>query len=357
VRFVIRADASVLIGTGHVMRCLTLALALREKGHNVFFICRQHPGNIIHRLEANGFQVYELPCSLNDLAFLSGLSHAEWLGATQERDTELCIPIISQIKPDWLIVDHYAIDHVWHEKLRPFANRIMVIDDLADRRHDCDLLLDQNYGKQTYQYHGLVNNNTKLLIGTHFALLRPEFLQWRERSLRKRQHPEIKRLLITMGGIDADNLTCKTLTSLQQSSFSSQINIDVVMGSSAPWLEAVELQAKIMTTQVDVKVDVDNMAELMANADLAIGAAGSTSWERCCLGLPSITVVLADNQKVIAAALTDEGAALCIDSNEVESLNSYLDSITAEKLTRMSQSGSKIVDGLGVMRTVDYLTS
>jgi UDP-2,4-diacetamido-2,4,6-trideoxy-beta-L-altropyranose hydrolase len=354
---IFRVDASIQIGTGHVMRCLTLADALKKKGGSCYFICREHSGNLIAAIKERSYEVYSLPlheklenneqCNSNN-----NLDHATWLGTTQEVDADLSIPIVRLLKPDWMIVDHYAIDRHWEKKLKPYCNHIMVIDDLADRYHDCDLLLDQTFGREAEAYVSLVAGQSQLLCGVQFALLRPEFEQWRDYSLNRRIDGKIEHLLISLGGVDKDNITNKILKSLINSPLPENAHITVVMGSTAPWVLDVKEQAEIMPWKTDVKVGINNMAELMANSDLSIGAAGATSWERCCLGLPTIMVVLADNQKLIASKLKGAGATLFLEKECINSqiLHSYIGDLvnSSHKLIKLGNFSANIVNGMGV---------
>ena len=328
-KFVFRTDASLQIGAGHVMRCLTLAEALTKQGAVVEFICRAHEGNLLERIEQQGFNTHELPkitkpVDFNQVAQAKGVPQpqnmipsedegtlekekfygAQWLGSTQLQDAEQCKPILEAIKPDWLIVDHYAIDQTWQILLKDSYKKLMVIDDLANRKHQCEILLDQTYGRKPEDYTTLVPKDCKMLLGSQYALLRPEFSEWREYSLKRRANPEIKKLLITMGGVDPDNLTGQVLQALKACNLSKDIHIIVVMGATAPHIETIKIQAEGMPYKTEVKANVSNMAAIMADADVAIGAAGATTWERCCLGLPSIQIVLANNQIKIAEELS-----------------------------------------------------
>lgn len=361
-KIAIRVDASLQIGTGHVMRCLTLADALRDKGVEVIFISREHTGNINQLIEQKNFDIYKLPISsrkekIADVVSSPKLPHAEWLGASQHQDALECEPLLQDFKPDWLVVDHYAIDCYWQRMLKPHYQKLMAIDDLADRHHDCDLLLDQTYGRNAIDYKSLVPVRTKLLLGAGYALLRPEFAEWRDFSLKRRVNPELKSLLITMGGVDADNVTGRVLTVLRDCILPNDLKITVVMGGSAPWLEQVKHLAVQMPNPAEVKVNVTNMAEIMAHSDLAIGAAGSTSWERCCLVLPSLMVVLAENQQTIAKGLQDQGAASLFKIDCIKTLQSSVLSMTQNKLQLMSEASRQIVDGLGVQRTLENMLS
>ena len=360
-KIVFRCDASIQIGSGHVMRCLTLADELSRQGAESFFICRQHDGSLIEILQQRGYQVYTLPLEHGsgiESESKATLAHADWLASTQHRDAELSISIVKAIQPDWLIVDHYALDESWEKRLKPYCKKLMVIDDLADRKHDCDVLLDQNFGRDPQDYAAYVNEDCELLCGSNYALLRPEFAEWRSYSLERRQHNKLASILINLGGVDKDNITTKILKGLQTKSLPDHCSMNIVMGSTSPWIEAVKQQAAIMQWRTVVKVGVNNMAEIMANSNLAIGAAGSTSWERCCLGLPTIMLVLADNQQVIASALEAVGAALIFDITMLEAeplaFAQGIESV-APKMREMSKTASKVTDGLGASRLSRFL--
>ncbi|MEC5210522.1 UDP-2,4-diacetamido-2,4,6-trideoxy-beta-L-altropyranose hydrolase [Psychrobacter sp. PL15] len=358
-KVVFRCDASLQIGTGHVMRCLTLADALTEQGAECHFICREHTGQLLDMIQQRGHQTYSLPVE-SGLQLQNGeraeLAHADWLGSTQQKDAELCGNLLQVLQTDWLIVDHYALDEHWEKLLRPYCKKLMVIDDLADRHHNCDILLDQTFGRDPQNYVQWVPRNCKLLCGANYALLRPEFSQWREYSIKRREKGQLEHLLINLGGVDKDNVTTQILKGLQNSALPDYCKITVVMGSKAPWVDVVQQQAALMRWPTEVKKGVSNMAELMANSDLAIGAAGSTSWERCCLGLPTIMLVLADNQQQLAINLQQANAVytvnlgLAFDSSVLNAIENFILSPLA--LKEMSQASSDILDGLGTSLTI-----
>lgn len=354
-KVVIRTDASLKIGSGHVMRCLTLGKALQKQGAEVSFICREHEGNLNGIIEKSGFSVFALPTSDEAIPEESNtLFHSQWLGVSQKQDANQCQRILEDVKPEWLIVDHYALDKTWQEKLRPFFQKLMVIDDLGDRKHICDVLLDQNYGSSAEKYKGLVPEYCQLLLGTDFSLLRPEFAEWREHSLQRRQSPKLQTLLITMGGVDADNYTGQILQILARSKLPNELKqIIVIMGASAPHLEQVQQLSQNLSVDAVVKTNVSNMAEIMANADLAIGAAGATTWERCCLGLPTIQVVVAENQRAVAQFLARERVVKIL-SNIVDDIPSSL-FVPTKELKSLSEMSRKVTDGLGVKKVVKML--
>jgi len=306
----IRTDSSLEIGTGHVMRCLTLAEYLHDQGVEVVFICRKLPGCIVDFIEAKGLRV----CLLlqRDAGPIDEPHHSEhekWLVVGKETDAADTGRILAAGErfPDWLVVDHYALDSQWERSMRPYVGHIMVIDDLADRSHDCDLLLDQNfYENARDRYRNLVPSHCRMLLGPEYGLLRPEFNELRQRMTER--DGTVSRILVFFGGSDVTNETAKALeavSALQR----PDIAVDVVIGSSNPHKAQIESAAHRLAN-VRLHYQTQNMAELMAQADLAIGAGGTTTWERCCLGLPTLAIVVAENQREMTEAADGQGAVL-----------------------------------------------
>lgn len=193
-KVVFRADASIEIGTGHVMRCLTLADALRARGASCYFICKLHEGNLIKLIESKGYVVYSLALvNLKDerTTYQKSIPHFEWLGGSQSQDAKLCEPVLKSLKPNWLIVDHYALSSEWENLLQPYFDKLFVIDDLADRSHNCDLLLDQTFGRSSEDYHSLTPPNCNVMCGPGYALLRAEFSFLRPYSLSRRDRKSV----------------------------------------------------------------------------------------------------------------------------------------------------------------------
>jgi len=354
-----RTDSSLQIGSGHIMRCLTLADELRQRGAEVTFVCREYPGNMIGLIETKGYPVVRLAQAEAEYAAApDDLTHAAWLGVPWQQDASDTITAVRDARPQWLIIDHYALDHRWEELLRPHVGKIMVIDDLADRAHDCELLLDQNFGRTADAYGSLVPEGCNLLLGAQYALLRPEFAVLREYSLNRRKNPSFNQLLVTMGGVDKDNVTGDILNALKDCELPDNCRIKVVMGPTAPWLDSVSQQAKCLPWDVEVKINVADMARIMAESDLAIGAAGGTSWERCCLGLPTIMLVIARNQEIAARQLEQVGAAILLDRDwQPCQLRSILQTVFLSPSTiyKMVVSASKIADGKGASSVLKFL--
>lgn len=367
--FVFRVDASIDIGTGHVMRCLTLADALRMQGGECHFICREQPGHLIEHIRGKAYTTHVLSNGpRTGTSFPEAYStedrrqplHAAWLGARQEQDASDCAVILRSLnKPEWLIVDHYAIDSKWESALKVRCHHLMVIDDLADRSHNCDLLLDQTFGRNPADYAAWVPDECTLLCGSQYALLRPEFSALRPYSLHRRERPQLKQLLVAMGGVDKGNATGQILNALKSSALPADCCITVVLGATAPWLAEVLQIADQMPWQTTVRTGVGNMAQLMADSDLAIGGAGATSWERCCLGLPSILLVLAANQQAVADSLEREGAVRVLsDAGAISTLlPPQLDNLLAssDQRAKMSRVAAGVTDGCGSSIVLKHL--
>lgn len=300
---VFRVDASTQIGSGHVMRCLTLAQKLKkEKQADVYFVMRLLEGNLINLVKDKGFTVLTLPETPvnNDLR-----GYAKWLTVSQNQDADDMKAVISEfLDIDLLVVDSYAIDYIWENKLRPYVKQIMVIDDLANRKHNCDILLDQNfYLNKEERYKRLVPENCKLYLGPKFALLRDEFYKVKA-NLHKRDG-NIKNILVFFGGSDLTNETEKAIKAIELLN-NPDITVNVVVGVSNKNKEKLK-KFCVQNPQFKFYYQVDNMAELMNEADLAIGAGGTTIWERYFMELPSIVISVADNQTKICEDCAAEG--------------------------------------------------
>ncbi|EKD71159.1 MAG: GCN5-related N-acetyltransferase [uncultured bacterium] len=360
-KVVFRVDSSHSIGTGHVMRCMVLADALREKGYSVFFLCRDLPGNHIFALKDKNFCVITLPFNSQEQEALKVLpEHQQWLGTTIQKDCEVTLFQLSLLgNIDWLVIDHYALDNTWETACKAFAKKIMVIDDLADRQHICNLLLDQNYySNPEKRYNTRLPHDCKTLIGPQFALLRSEF-----EEIRKKIFPydgKVKRLMVSLGGCDPDNVTRKVLEGIAGSNC-YDLEVDVVLGATSQ--HKVDIQKWCnQRKNYHFHSPSHNMAELIKNADLAIGAGGISTWERCCLGLPSLVVSIANNQdKLISEACSANAIDYLgnIHDLDVPTIARKLNELVnnPQKLQFMRQIGMSLVDGLGTKRVVNTILS
>lgn len=367
-RVVFRADASLDIGTGHVMRCATLAQALAQAGHECSFISRDLPGNLIARTRALGFATHALPPPTTALFHpdADGPPHAAWAGVPQAVDAAQSAAVLAA-GCDWLVLDHYAFDARWTRAARPAGARVLVLDDLADRVHDCDLLLDQNLGHGSADYDSLVPPQSERLIGPAYALLRPQFAQARAGALaaRKSRQKEINHLLIAMGGIDAQNVTSALIRMLSLAPPSDLKHVTVVMGAQAPGLEDVRIALKSFHTPYDLCIDSQEIAFLMSRADLAIGGAGVTALERCCLGLPSLIIIMAENQHRAARVMESAGVArtLADISNQTQAgaqsidLQNALSALRPSVMSEMQSACAAVTDGGGTNRVSKAMSS
>lgn len=358
-----RTDASRQIGTGHVMRCLTLADALRARGTQCEFICRAHPGNLISTVRARGFGVTELAPMAADTSPASethvfDLAHAAWLECDWTQDAEQTREAVQTITPDLLVIDHYAIDSRWEAVLRPHARRMMVIDDLADRSHLCDYLLDQNWfgNDMSRRYQGLVPEHCVAMLGPGYALLKPEYATLRD--LMPPRDGEVRRVLVFMGGSDPTNETGKVMDALAQRGLEHLV-VDVVLGVNHPFPESVASKAEARLA-THLHRGLPSLAGWMARADLMISGGGSTSWERMCLGLPAIVISIADNQMTTNKAMMEAGYIDFLgDRSEVDAqtIAAAVRRCLEEppRLQRMSRKSLELVPGSGVARVCDMV--
>jgi UDP-2,4-diacetamido-2,4,6-trideoxy-beta-L-altropyranose hydrolase len=345
-RFVFRVDSSRAMGYGHVMRCLTIAGELARRAAEVTFVCRELPGNAITRIVGEGHRVERLPAP-------GKASSMSWFQVEPEIDSEQTRSVLARLNPDWLVVDHYGIDAGWERAQRSDVGRILVIDDLADRVHDCDVLLDQNYfGDLTARrYDAWIPAGARRLLGPRYALLRPEYLRLRRSQPDLVQSPARAKRVLVFFGTDATDETGKVLRALNTPAL-EHLEVDVVLGPSHPAVEDVDaLVAARPSTRLFM--EPPSLAELMAKADLAIGAGGTTTSERLCLRLPSIVITVAGNQEQPTAQLAKEGFVIAggvAPISSVERLATLIaDSLNLPKLART------LVDGYGTLRVAAAL--
>ena len=371
----VRCDASLIIGSGHVMRCHALALALKNRGVEVVFFCRHQPGDLISML-AQSFKVLRLerprdsspqPRPFDDC--LGGRAlYRSWLGSSEEEDAAAFLGAFISAglrTPDWVIVDHYGLGATWQQcvqtsllQLHARVPSVLVLDDLVDRHHYANVLIDANRvdAQHLNPYSHLVPTSCITLLGPAYALLDPLYS-----SLQPLLPVRVNlcRILVFFGGTDVSNYCALALQALSHPRL-LHIAVDVVIGHAAPHRSALEKSASIRPN-TNLHVGLPSLVGLMARADLAVGAAGTASWERACLGLPTILVPMAHNQQYGARALQAAGVARCLsirDSSDlVEDLQlALLDLLDApDALQQMSEACKQLGDGRGVARAVTAL--
>ncbi len=361
-RVVFRVDASTEMGMGHLVRCLSLARSFGNDGASAFFLLRSRAAGLARLIEGKGHAVRLLPDPdrFPDTAALSGTAHAHWLPTSWQQDAEQTLEWIDRIGAiDWLIVDHYALDASWERLQRQRVPRILAIDDIADRDHDCDILLDQNLAvEMERRYHGRLPARCRTLLGPSYALLRPEFAE--QRKLVTGRNGEVGRIFVCYGGADPGNETAKALSAIKSLSLPS-LAVDVAIGFSNPHVDSITSLCREMP-RAELYRGADNMAELMRRADLAIGAGGVMSWERCCLALPTITVGIADNQTSALTALASSGVVTYLGSAPAVTVDQLAGAIRAmlddpAKTLAMGEAARALVDGLGTSRVREAMRS
>lgn len=348
---VIRTDSSVYIGLGHVMRCAVLARELKINGHNVKFVTRLQDGDSIDYLRREGFYVYELPQAKQSLIPQSSSDYKAWLQVPVELDACQFVSMVGST--DLVIVDHYALGIEWQAEVKHrLACKIVIIDDLV-RKHEADLIIDQTLMRTPDEYK-VINTSSEILTGCDYALINPRFLAKRERAIENNNFPAEPKILLSMGGVDKDNVTLQVLKVLKSQS-EGKVKVTVLLGCKSPSYESVKAFCAINNDWVKHIDFVDDMADIMLAHSIAIGAPGTTSWERACLGIPNIIIPLADNQLTIACNLVKVHASILV---EKENLNSDLVrayKALIENWAEFRQANLSLCDGLGVRRVVRSL--
>ncbi len=362
----IRVDASTRMGTGHVMRCLTLATKLKEHGANVIFLSKKHQGNLNQLITQKGFELFELSAPIQNIE--NETDEKLWLGCNFQDDANECLQAFKSLTIVLLIVDHYSLDAHWQRliKAKLSLTKIMVIDDLANRSHDCDFLLDQTLGRKKSDYEKLVPNYCQLLLGADFIMLRDEFLQNRATAKNTRNSrikaSGIENILITMGGTDPDNIAEKLLNWLikfqHDSQTSNKIQVTLVANQASAFIKNLE-EISANHDWITIVINPESMAKLMLATDIAIGSSGATAWERCCLGLPSLSIISAENQKFVSENLTRAGAIINLSHFSKLTYTKFSESLT--RITsiityqQMVEQSFACCDGLGLTKVADVL--
>ena len=343
-KVVFRVDASVEVGFGHLSRCINLAEVLRSRGNEVSFVCRDEQVKSFQALEDRLFATVLLPM----------LAVGE--PVNQQEDAQQTIQALRGERPEWLIVDSYTLDKNWERLLRPHVAKIVVIEDLSGREHDCDLLLDQNYSERSAaSFEKFVPNTCELLLGPRFALIGEQFQ--RLRMLKSKPTPELKRIFVFCGGSDPQNLTQQVIDEISCSELSN-VAVDVVVGAQNKTFDreaALKLNANI-----EVHDASGEFARIMSIADLAIGAGGTTSWERMCLGVPSIVVSIAENQISACEKLGRDGLVNCLGAQSSLKPGAIRNAVIDAKTKFVSlfdqiERGQILVDGRGCERVAEVI--
>lgn len=346
-----RVDASESIGLGHMMRCLTLADELKKNGYHILFLCKEITKKLSEKIRFKGYDISFLESDFIDKVNVTkGFQSIQF---DQDIDGKKSLKALWGQEWDLLVVDHYGLDCRWEKEVRPVARCLMVIDDLANRKHECDILLDQSAQRKVQEYRQLVPSNCLILTGSNYALLRSEFQNLRRQYLNRqlKKEPSLKKILISLGGGDQTNHIVAILNGLSQSVSSLTCSVIVIVGESN--MDKIKSSTQGLDISVDLRQFSDDMASLLLESDLVIGAAGTSAWERCCLGVPSIVLVLASNQLDNAKALLDRKAAIIIPSlNQIEEkLTKVIEELIQfpDQLKKLAHAASQLVDGKGVV--------
>ncbi|WLH37200.1 UDP-2,4-diacetamido-2,4,6-trideoxy-beta-L-altropyranose hydrolase [Pseudomonas sp. FP2196] len=347
-RVLIRADASPTIGSGHIARCLTLARVLRKQGSHVAFACRRLPGHRLDALQAEGFETFALPERYAEEDPQQAIeSMLPWQADIEALDVSLD----GHEGFDWIIADHYGLDHHWQTAARRWASRIAAVDDLATRRYSVDLLLNQNLSGLSENYAPLLPDGCRTLLGPRFAMLREEFI-----CPAIEVKSKARRVLVNFGGFDAAMQTHHAMLALADF---PELEVDFVAGADNPaW---AQMQA-LAETRPNWRLHsfVSDFHQRMTEADLFIGAGGGTSWERAALGLPTICIAVSNNQQANGEVMAAAGAHVFMGAREqvsVEQLRQAIGLVVNNVYLRQSlaERSRQLVDGRGALRVAAAL--
>lgn len=340
-KLVIRADASIKTGTGHAMRCLALAQSWNNQGGETIFLMVGDSYNLKTRFQSEGIQVVYLPVEVGG-----------------DEDAQQTADIAKKVVASWVVVDGYCFDFKYQKSLKNYGLNVLFVDDYGHTNYYyADLILNQNISANQDLY---VNREsyTKLLLGTKYTLLRKEF--WQRQNWQRLFNSITSKILVTLGGSDPDNVTLKVIQALLL--VSNNLEVIVVVGGSNPHYEELLSVVTKSNSVISLQQNVNNMPELMAWADLAIAAGGSTNWELAFMGLPSIVITIADNQKAIAAELDRQGVIINLGWHQdvtVEQIGFVLRELISDRPKRetMSKKGRELVDGNGAKRVISKINS
>ena len=355
-RVAFRADASLQIGAGHVVRCKTLADELHNRGAEVRFVCSGLSGNLVRLLEEAGYQAIILRSGLEspDDALAGSAVGAK----AQSVDAMQTIHELAQFEVDWLVVDHYQLDAEWESLLRPHARHLLVIDDLADRKHDCDALVDPTYGETAERYEGLVSTDTNCMCGSQYALLRPQFLAHRPTCAKSIPQMQEMRLHVFFGSTDLANHT-RRFSDLLLRDFAG-LQISAVVGRDYGFQDQLRALSEAHRGRFSWQSDVRDMAASMAACHVAFGAPGGATWERAALGLPAVYLTVSSSQEKILERLDANGLCSYLGAADQITDDAFLEGMRAfltdaKSLEDMGARGLQAIDAKGVQRIADLM--
>jgi len=352
-----RVDASnINIGTGHLYRCLNLAKELKELSYSIVFVLRALPGNYGEMITRSGFQLIELPFKTIN-KYVTSDNKESWLGSSWKLDAEQTVNIVNTSNVDCVVVDHYSLDHNWHKLVLETGVKLVVIDDLANRYLDCNLLIDQSYLREDADYFKFTNTKTIKLLGSSYAILAADFYLKRGLAIVKKNSflKSVNNILISFGGVDPNNYSQFVLEILN--TYETSLNIEIIVGKGYKYLNELKRFSPSNQHNISIFQDIDSnqISNMMIEADLAFGSPGTSTWERCCLELPTVFVVNATNSDRIEAFVKDTSDNYLVNIlNSKEKITKSIVQILKQKKNINRVFFNKI-DGLGGRRVASKI--
>ncbi|MBE20306.1 MAG: UDP-2,4-diacetamido-2,4,6-trideoxy-beta-L-altropyranose hydrolase [Gammaproteobacteria bacterium] len=340
-KVVFRVDSSLKIGAGHLMRCFALAEEFKNRGFQTCFISENNLPNLQELLASNGHSVIDI-------------SHSNQKKLNTEEDANRTIDYLIDLSAEILILDHYELGNEWQESVKSRLSRLVVIDDIPGRKLVCDILLDQNLGREKDHYLPFLQDKTKLLMGSRFVLARKQFKENRGKALIKRKEFNgLNTILLSLGGSETIKNYIKIIETISEIKTNNSLELRIALGFNGKEIKRNTFD-NIQNLKIKFLEDPLKLHESIIDSDLCIGYAGSSSWERCILGLPSLVKAISDNQLFIAKNLERYGAAdIWHEHGDLKKLIKMLNNKV--KWLERSKAASKICDGEGVRRVADAI--
>jgi UDP-2,4-diacetamido-2,4,6-trideoxy-beta-L-altropyranose hydrolase len=330
-----RLDASYTIGNGHLVRCMTLAKSLLKQQFTVVFICADISDSLVQLIVSDSIILEKIDSFKDELI-----------------DASNVIKVLDKYPQGLMVVDHYKLNITWHQIISRNVHKIIVLDDLANRPLFCHLIINSGcFNKGAYQM--LIPDFCEKMLGPEFVILKSEYIYYQKKHCQE----QIKKVLIFMGGADSKNVTSKIIEAFSDRTFDA-INFDLVIGSSN--LRKSEIEKLVAAkTNFTIYQNRPHLADLMQSADIAIGAGGTSVWERICVGLPSSIITLEENQVALTEHLGDMGLVAYMGHYDVVTthmINQFLvNEISYGKLRKQFKEANRLCDGLGVSRIIQKI--
>ena len=342
-------DAGAQIGTGHLTRCLNLANYCSKLGHEIAFYLFSENTLFLEQISKKGFDAF-----FHKVRFEKHGNKVVKLDSFDEKTSQkMMLDFVLSFTPTICLADSYFLNQYWVQFFKKYVKKIGFIDDQADRKLCGDFLLDQNLDACWEKYKDLIDNNTVAMFGPEYAIMAPEFSELRNKSITRKLSSKIDRLFINFGGSDPENFTEKTIRAIIKCDKLKRLKLTIVCGRAYRFEKSLRNFLRYSDFEYECLFNVSNMADLMAKSSIAIGGGGTTALERCCMGLPTLQFIMAENQRQGTLALAEANAVKKVSN--FDEVNKIFGEINQSEYINMVLSACRLVDGSGAHRVIKNL--